>query len=65
MHSDSIEYDEILPGEEEVEALWRKQVGINPINGTIWLTPRMMRNAGIKVKGWEDREKVRKEQDKR
>jgi hypothetical protein len=47
-------WSDVLSGEEESEKLWRKQEGINPSTGKMWLTPRMARNSAMCQAKWDE-----------
>lgn len=45
-------FDEVWPGEEEIETRWKAQGGID-FDGMCWSTPRMIRISDNIVKRWE------------
>ena len=49
----------VRKGEEKVEALWKKQGGVDPKTGRMWLTPRMERMARRMQEEWKKREERR------
>ena len=46
--------EKVLPGEEDIEARWKAQGGIDPATNKLWLTPRMKRLAAWLADEWAE-----------
>ena len=51
--------DIVYPGEEPIEERWKREKGIDPATGEMWLTPRMLRASKRLQEMWERQESER------